>query len=59
MKIIPNRFVYPTRAFNVVGFEISPTEDTGRINQAHFGSVRTRRGPPTTRLGECGLKMNA
>ena len=34
MKKIPTRFEYPTRDFNVIGFEISPTEDRVRIDQA-------------------------
>ena len=34
MRTIPERFTYPRREFNVVGFEINPTEDRGIIDQA-------------------------
>lgn len=55
MKIIPNRFVYPTRAFNVVGFEISPTEDKGRIDQA-LSEASEHGGDPRDTAGKIRTK---
>ena len=55
MKIIPNRFVYPTRDFNVVGFEISPTEDKGRIDKA-LAEADEHGGDPHNTAGKMRTK---
>ena len=55
MKIIPNGFEYPTRDFNVVGFEISPTEDRGRIDQA-LAEASEHGGDPHNTAGKMRTK---
>lgn len=50
MKEIPKVFEYPTRNFNVVGFEISPTEDRIHINKA-LAEAREHGGDPRNTAG--------
>ena len=51
MKKIPREFEYPTRNFNVVGFEISPSEDRIHINKAR-AEAREHGGDPHNTAGE-------
>ncbi|MDE0401484.1 MAG: hypothetical protein OXL96_27115 [Candidatus Poribacteria bacterium] len=51
MKEIPKVFEYPTRNFNVVGFEISPTEDRMHINKA-LAEAREHGGDPHNTAGK-------
>ena len=51
MKKIPGKFEYSTRNFNVVGFEISPSEDRIHIDKAR-AEAREHGGDPHNTAGE-------
>lgn len=55
MKKIPKEFKYSTRDFNVVGFELSPTEDERYINNA-WAEAHEHGGDPHNTAGEMRTK---